>query len=70
MNANKYAKENALDLKVMMNNLVFIQTYFQTVSETITRLEKSEQEMPEALKLIEKMTQRINETPSTPVTEH
>ena len=48
MNANKYAKENALDLKVLTNNLVFI----QTVSETITRLEKSEQEMPEALKLI------------------
>ncbi|KAJ4446668.1 hypothetical protein ANN_13365 [Periplaneta americana] len=44
-------------------------TYFQTVSETITRLEKSEQEMPEALKLVEEMTHRINETPNTPVTE-
>mgnify|MGYP007085076065 CR=1 FL=1 len=65
MNDNKYAKKNALDLKVLTNNLVFI----QTVSETITRLEKSEQEMPEALKLVEEMTQRINETPSTPVTE-
>ncbi|KAJ4445155.1 hypothetical protein ANN_06956 [Periplaneta americana] len=62
-------EENALDLEVLTNNLVFIQTYFQTVSETITRLEKSQQEMPEALKLIEEMTQRINETPSTPVTE-
>ncbi|KAJ4434091.1 hypothetical protein ANN_16411 [Periplaneta americana] len=30
---------------------------------------KSEQEMPEALKLVEEMTKRINETPSTPVTE-
>ncbi|KAJ4451328.1 hypothetical protein ANN_02790 [Periplaneta americana] len=31
--------------------------------------EKSEQEMPESLKLVEEMTQGINEAPSTPVTE-